>query len=84
MNKSLDSQPELYSPQKSTYRFVICVDVEESDLAFAYSKLYHSMALISSKELDWESTDEAYFEDGEEVDPNLLQKAREFTLNKNS
>lgn len=81
MNKSLDSQPQLYSPQKSTYRFVICVDVEESDLSLAYSKLYHSMKLISSKELDWESTDEAYFEDGEEVDPNILQKAREFTLN---
>lgn len=39
------------------------------------------MKLISSKELEWESTDEASFEDGEEVDPNILQKAKEFTLN---
>jgi hypothetical protein len=66
---------------KSQFRFVICVDVEEKDLASAYSKLYDAMAEISSPQLEWESTDEAYFEDGEEIDPKFLQKAREIKLN---
>ena len=68
---------------KSQYRFVICVDVEDTDLSAAYSKLYDAMGKISSPQLEWESTDEAYFEDGEGIDPQLLQKARQLKLKQN-
>ena len=62
------------------YRFVICVDVEEQELPAAYAKLYDAMKQISSPQLEWESTDEAYGEDGQEIDPIVLQNARMMKL----
>ncbi len=70
-----DSQPSLRQALPGTYRFVVCIDIESTSLNEAYSNLYESMKEISSKRLDWESTDEAYFPDGEEIDPVILQKA---------
>lgn len=81
MIKLIDSTPFLNENSKSSnFRFVICVDVQAKSLNSAYSKLYDSMKGISSSDLEWESTDEAYFEDGEEVDPNFLEKARKFKI----
>lgn len=84
MIKIQDSQPSLNINLKNdTYRFVICVDVEAMSLDNAYSYLYDAMAKISNSTLEWESTDEAYFPDGEEIDPKILQKSREAKLNQN-
>ena len=70
-----DSKPSLKQALSGTYRFVVCVDVESTSLNEAYSNLYDSMKVICYKQLEWESTDEAYFPDGEEIDPVILQKA---------
>jgi hypothetical protein len=63
------------------YRFVICVDIEADDLHLAYAKLYDFMGRNSPvgwnrKDLDWESTDENYDHDGDEIDPDVMQAAR--------
>jgi hypothetical protein len=78
-----DSQPSVKKVVPLTYRFVICVDVDATSLENAYNDLYDSMKEISSQSLEWESTDEAYFPDGEEVDPIILQKARLSKLSQN-
>jgi hypothetical protein len=64
------------------YRFIIAVDIDADDLKSAYGKLYHFMGQRGPgvgwdrKDLDWESTDENYDDDGEEIDPDVMQKAR--------
>ena len=79
-----NSKPSLKQAVSGTYRFVICIDINSTSLNEAYSKLYDSMKKISSPQLEWESTDEAYFPDGEEVDPTILQKSREYKLDQNN
>ena len=64
------------------YRFVICVDVDADDLKSAYGKLFRFMGVkqapvgINRSDIDWESTDENYDDDGEEIDPDVMQAAR--------
>jgi len=55
-------------------RFVICVDVDEDNLKAAYLKLATELSKIPS--IEWESSDEAYDDDGEEIDPDILQDIR--------
>jgi hypothetical protein len=57
------------------YRFVVCVDVEAKNLPDAYAGLLQRMNAN-----DWESTDEAYDPDGEEIDEDELAKARDVVL----
>jgi len=52
------------------YRFVACIDLTAESLEKAYAILHGAL-----KELEWESSDEAY-EDGEEIPPEDLQQAR--------
>ena len=60
-----------------TTRFIICVDIDEDDLIEAYSVLYDRMAIICEQSiLDWESSDEAYDENGEVINEDKLQEAR--------
>jgi len=65
-------------------RFVICVDIAEDDLAKAYGHLHDYMDYIQDGNSNgraayegWESSDEAFDADGEHIDPDVLQKARE-------
>ena len=53
------------------YRFVVCVDIEAENLPEAYEKLLGRMNAN-----DWESTDEAYGPDGEEIGEKRLSQAR--------
>ncbi len=57
------------------YRFVVCVDVDADDLPEAYAGLLQRMNAN-----DWESTDEAYAPDGEQIDKDELTRARESVL----
>jgi len=60
------------------YRIVVCVDIDAPSLLEAYGKLYETMAKVTGPNtgLDWESSEEAYDSDGEEIDEEILQKAR--------
>ena len=60
------------------YRFVVCVDVDASDLQGAYEKLLGRM-----QSNDWESTDEAYDPEGEQVLVIDLDIARGRALREN-
>jgi len=53
------------------YRFVVCVDIEAENLPEAYEKLLGRMNAN-----DWESTDEVYGPDGEEVGEEKFAQAR--------
>jgi len=53
------------------FRFVLCVDVEADSLEEAYNKLYEAMKL---QPFGWETTDEAYSSDGEQVAPDVVHK----------
>ena len=57
------------------YRIVTCIDIEASSLEEAYEKLYLQFKTLP-KGMEWESSDEAYGPDGEEVEPDELQAAR--------
>ena len=59
----------------ANFRFVICVDVEADGLKEAYRSLYKHMGLLP-EDMEWESTDEWYDEDGEQGDPDVLQDVR--------
>lgn len=61
------------------YRFVICVDVDADSLEMAYSKLTDFMAptaRAASDDINWESSDESYDDDGDPIDPDVMQTAR--------
>jgi len=60
-------------------RFVICVDVADDDPISAYQKLHTAMSEVESKTdggIQWESTDEAYDDEGEEIPIAVLNDAR--------
>jgi hypothetical protein len=54
-------------------RIVICVDLASEDLVEGYTELWHGMAKSG---LDWESSDEWYAEDGQEIVEEAQQDAR--------
>lgn len=59
------------------YRIVICVDIHAETLEEAYGKLYDFMKQPEGSDLDWESTDEWFDDDGTgPEDPKVLQAAR--------
>lgn len=61
-------------------RFVVCIDIDEVDVAKAYSELHKYMDVIQKhapeKWEGWESTDEA-FDDDDQIEPDVLQEARD-------
>ena len=59
-----------------TYRFVICLDVNEDTLEEAYEQVYKTMGTVDTEPFQWESTDEVFDPDGAHVDPEDVQKAR--------
>jgi hypothetical protein len=75
MNK--DSNPSFKSYKPMTYRFIVSIDVDAMSLNESYYKLDQALAECSNKHsIEWEFTDEAYFPDGEEIDPNILDKLK--------
>lgn len=58
------------------YRLVICLDVEADSLESAYEKVYRTMGGVDCREFQWESTDEAYDEDGNQVEEEEMQRVR--------
>lgn len=62
-------------------RFVVCIDVESDDLCDAYGKMSEALHTLQEGVL-WESTDEAFQNDGSEIDPEDLQEARMEYFNK--
>jgi hypothetical protein len=61
-----------------TTRFVVCIDIEEDDVAKAYTELYRFMHnQVPAHKIGWESTDEVFGEDGELMNQNDIQEARE-------
>lgn len=59
------------------YRFIIAIDVDDvTDLKEAYRKLYRKMRLVDSVDCSWESTDEAYNDNADEIPEGTLQEAR--------
>lgn len=61
----------------TSYRLIVCIDVESPTLADAYGQVYKAM---SATGLEWESSDEWYSDEEKdyefEGDPNVLQAAR--------
>ena len=60
----------------TTFRLVLCVDVEAENLDEAYETTYDKMSSLSSPDFEWESSDEAYGEGGEQINEDDLQAAR--------
>lgn len=54
------------------FRLIIAVDIEAKTLPEAYEILFNKM---NETKLGWESTDEAYDENGDSVDPDDIQEA---------
>jgi hypothetical protein len=63
--------------RRRVIRFIVMFDViNQTTLKEAYKELYTAMGKSGlPPHIQWESTDEAYYEDGSEVDPDDLQKA---------
>jgi hypothetical protein len=57
----------------TTYRFVVCIDIHANSLKEAYRELYNKMAVSG---FDWESSDEAYNDEGEEISVDELSETR--------
>lgn len=57
------------------YRLVVCIDIPAVTLEEAYHRLYYTMAGLP-KDIEWESTDEAFDQEGELIPPNKVQEAR--------
>lgn len=70
----------------STYRIVICVDVEAASLKDAYGRVYNAMGKITGPDsnMDWESTDEWFDPDGEEVLGTEIEAARKAFLDEHT
>jgi hypothetical protein len=54
---------------KRTYRLMICVDVQADSLEEAYDKVHTHM---TGTGVAWESSDEAYSPDGEQIPPSVV------------
>jgi hypothetical protein len=59
-----------------SYRLVVCIDVLATDLEDAYGQVYENMKRISRPGLGWESSDEAFDPDGEQISEAELSRAR--------
>lgn len=59
-------------------RFVVCIDVDGTTLVDAYRKLRAMMRQIDDHPAleGWETSDEAYGHEGEEIDEGALSAAR--------
>jgi len=58
------------------FRFVVCIDVEGEDLRSAYRRLldfFDGKVKLTATE-GWETSDEAYDGEGEQISPDVLQK----------
>ena len=64
------------SDSKYPFRLVVCLDVDASSVEEAYEKVYRIMNGLGSEKLEWESTDEAYNSDGEQIPEEEYQAAR--------
>ena len=77
LNSAATTEPESTSasPWSAAFtRFVVCLDVPETDLPTAYKQMREFLNL--NKNLGWETTDEWFPPDcGEPGDPSELQKA---------
>lgn len=56
-----------------SFRLVVAIDIEAESLQEAYGKLHKT---LTATKLAWESSDEAYDQNGEEIDEEDLHKAR--------
>ncbi len=54
-------------------RFIICVDIDRDDLETAYRDLRVGM---HRSNLEWETTDEVYDDNGEPINADELSKVR--------
>lgn len=69
------------------YRIVIAVDIYKPTLLNAYMALYKAMAKVeldACGDIQWESTDEAYYPEGGAVDPETLSSIRMQTVAMNN
>ena len=58
-------------------RWIVCLDLESDDPVEAYKELERIMHNETRPDLvSWESSDEAYSDDGITLDPEVLQDAR--------
>jgi len=56
-------------------RFVVCIDVKSEDIKEGYLQLRDLLMKGDKSNLEgWETTDEAYYADGEEIKPDILSK----------
>jgi hypothetical protein len=67
-----------------SYRIVICVDIDASSAQDAYETLYDAMAEAerNNDDICWESSDEWYDDDGDEIGAEAAQEARLAAFNK--
>ena len=56
-------------------RIIIAIDAEGASTEKTYGKIFEFMKTLP-QEMSWESTDEAYGDDGSEIRPGDLQEAR--------
>lgn len=59
-----------------SYRITIALDVEAASLDEAYLRVYRKMATVDIQDFSWESTDEWFDNDGEQVDKDVVQETR--------
>jgi len=57
-------------------RIVIALDVEAESLDEAYLRVYRNMATVDTNNFSWESTDEWFDDNGEQVDEDVVQETR--------
>ena len=56
-------------------RIIIAIDAEGTSTEKTYGKIFEFMKTLP-QDMSWESTDEAYEDDGIEICPEVLQGAR--------
>lgn len=57
------------------YRIVVCLDVEATSLKVAYRTVYRELKKVCPS-VQWESSDEWYDAEAEEVEPDAVQAVR--------
>lgn len=64
-------------------RIVVCLDVNAAGPADAYLAVYNALGVMEANTLgdvQWESTDEWYDDDGERIPLSDIEEARTFAL----
>ena len=56
-----------------TTRIVICIDLDTDNIELAYRELYEKMGVA---DLEWESSDEWYYDDGKDIPEFIISEAR--------